>query len=128
MIYQGTLQTPMAASGTQNWLPALSPDGTRIAFTSSRDGNPELYVMNRDGSNIRRLTNNPAIDTTPTWSPTGAQIAFTSDRTGSPQIYVMGADGLNLRRVTSESLLRSCDLVARAVQRARVRVPDGTGL
>jgi TolB protein len=106
LIYQGTLQTPMAASGTQNWLPAWSPDGTRIAFTSSRDGNPELYVANRDGSNVRRVTNNPMIDTTPTWSPTGAQIAFTTDRTGSPQIYVMGADGLNLRRVSSESF---CD-------------------
>ncbi len=58
--------------------------------------------MNRDGSGVRRLTNNPAIDTTPTWSPTGAQIAFTSDRSGSPAIYVMGADGLNLRRISTD--------------------------
>src|SRR5207244_12641176 len=78
----------------QNWLPAFSPDGTRVAFTSNRDGNPELYVMNRDGSNLRRITNHPAIDSTPTWSPTGTQIAFTSDRSGSPQIYIVGADGL----------------------------------
>ena len=40
--------------------------------------------MNRDGGGVRRLTNHPAIDTTPTWSPTGVQIAFTSDRSGSP--------------------------------------------
>jgi TolB protein len=59
--------------------------------------------MNRDGSNVTRLTNNPAIDTTPTWSPNGTQIAFTSDRNGSPQIFIIDADGLNLRKITSES-------------------------
>ena len=48
---------------------------------SNRDGNSEIYVMNRDGSGVRRLTDNPAIDSTPTWSPTGTQVAFTSDRT-----------------------------------------------
>ena len=74
----------------ENWLPAWSPDGTRIAFSSTRDGNPEIYVVNRDGSNLRRITNHPGIDITPTWSPTGTQIAFTSDRTGTPQIYVVG--------------------------------------
>ena len=65
LIYEGRRLEP-TTPGTQNWLPALSPDGTKIAFTSNRDGNPELYVMNRDGSDVRRLTNNPAIDTTPT--------------------------------------------------------------
>ena len=60
----------------------FSPDGTRIAFSSNRDGNPEIYVMNRDGSNVRRLTNHPANDITPTWSPSGTQIAFTSSRGG----------------------------------------------
>jgi TolB protein len=100
MIYQGLQQEP-TKGGTQNWLPMFSPDGTRIVFTSSREGNPELYIINRDGSGLRRLTNHPAIDTSPTWSPTGTQIAFTSDRAGQPQIYIVGADGLNLRRLTT---------------------------
>jgi TolB protein len=42
-----------------------------------------------------RLTNSPAIDTSPSYSPRGREIAFTSDRSGSPQIYVMDAEGLN---------------------------------
>ena len=74
-----------------------------MAFTSNRDGNPELYIMSADGGDVRRLTNHPGIDTSPTWSPQGHQIAFTSDRTGSPQIYVVGADGTGLRRITFES-------------------------
>jgi TolB protein len=59
--------------------------------------------MDRNGSNLRRITNNPAIDTTPTWSPTGAQLAFTSDRSGRPQIYVVGADGLTPRLISRGS-------------------------
>jgi TolB protein len=102
-IYQGTIENPLHSRGEENFLPVWSPDGTKIAFMSNRDGNAEIYVMNRDGSGIRRLTNNPAIDSTPTWSPSGRQIAFTSDRSGSPQIYVMDADGLNVQRLTSES-------------------------
>ena len=66
-------------------------------------GTPEIYIANRDGSNVRRLTNHPGIDITPTWSPSGTQIAFTSDRSGSPQIYIIGADGLGLVKKTSES-------------------------
>ena len=59
--------------------------------------------MNRDGSGVQRVTNHPAIDSTPTWSPTGTQIAFTSDRSGSPQIYVVNADGTGLVQITRES-------------------------
>jgi TolB protein len=101
-LYRGVRENPTKGVGT-NYLPVFSPDGTRLAFMSGRDGNPEIYVMNVDGSGVRRLTNHPAGDSSPTWSPTGTQIAFVSDRAGRPQVYIVGADGLNLRRLTSES-------------------------
>ena len=102
-IFEGRRTNPTAGnSEKQNFLPAWSPDGSKLAFTSNRDGNSEIYVVNRDGSGLRRLTNHPNIDVTPTWSPTGNQIAFTSDRTGSPQIWVMNADGSQLHKITNE--------------------------
>jgi TolB protein len=97
-IYQGLLETPTKGIGS-NYLPSYSPDGTRIAFISNRDGNMEVYTVNRDGSGVRRLTNHPAAEASPTWSPSGAQIAFVSDRTGQPQIYVMNADGSGVQRL-----------------------------
>jgi TolB protein len=102
-IYSGTPPEELTRNAGNNFLPAWSPDGTRIAFASTRDGggNTEIYVMNRDGSNLRRLTNHPAADGSPTWSPSGTQIAFTSDRSGEPEIYIMGADGLGLQRITN---------------------------
>ena len=100
LIYQGVLQNPTKGVGT-NYLPVFSPDGKQIAFMSGRDGNPEIYAMNVDGSNLRRLTNHPAGDSSPTWSPSGLQIAFTSDRTGKAQIYLMNsADGSGVSRLT----------------------------
>jgi TolB protein len=101
-IYEGLpLQRPAKGRGN-NYLPAFSPDGTRIAFMSTRDGQAEIYVMNVDGSNVRRLTNHPADDVTPTWAPSGTQIAFTSGRTGRPQIYTMNADGSDVQLVSRD--------------------------
>lgn len=79
---------------------AFSPSGKEIALTLSKDGNAELYVINLQGTILRRLTNDPGIDTSPTWSPSGGQIAFVSNRGGSPQIYVMSSGGGGARRVT----------------------------
>jgi TolB protein len=103
-IFQGVLENPTKGRGDTNMQATFSPDGTRIVFSSNRnDNNLEIYVMNVDGSGLRRLTNHPAADAVPTWSPTGSQIAFTSDRGGTPQIYIMSStDGSNLRKITSE--------------------------
>ncbi len=59
--------------------PRLRANG-KIAFTSDRDGNREIYVMNADGTNQVRLTNNSVVDDHPTWSPDGTKIAFVSER------------------------------------------------
>ena len=102
-IQRGERATPASGSPErQNSLPAWSPDGTKIAFTSFRDGNAEIYVMNKDGGGLRRMTNNPMIDTSPTWSPTGSQLAWVSDRTGNPKIYVMNADGTGQRLLIAD--------------------------
>ena len=63
--------------------PAWSPDGTKIAFASDRDGTFFIYVMNADGSNIERLSTGTAVEHDPTWSPDGRFIAFT--RASTPQ-------------------------------------------
>ncbi len=76
-----------------------SASGT-IAFTSTRDGNAEVYVMRADGSHVRNLTQNLAQDGQPSWSPDGKRIAFVSARAGNEQIYVMNADGSGQTRVT----------------------------
>ncbi len=83
-------------------IPPFSPPAYdwEVAFTSDRDGNPEIYAMNANGSDIRRLTDNPARDSSPDWSPDGSQIVFVSDRDGNPEIYVMSADGSNVVRLT----------------------------
>ena len=73
----------------------------QIVFTSRRDGNSEIYVMDTDGGNQENLTNHPAYDAQPDWSPDGRKIAFVSGRDGSPsQIHVMDADGKNVIKLT----------------------------
>ena len=83
--------------------PSWSPDGEHIVFSSWRDGNHEIYVMDADdGGNLQNLTNNPADDEYPSWSPDGEHIAFVSDRDRNDEIYVMDADdGGNLQNLTN---------------------------
>jgi TolB protein len=76
-----------------------APCGGRIVFSSTRDGNAEIYSAAADGTDVRRLTNDPGIDVSPACGPAG-QIAFVSNRHGSPQIFVMDSSGGGQKRVT----------------------------
>jgi tetratricopeptide (TPR) repeat protein len=78
---------------------APSVSGNRIAFMSNRDGNEEIYIMNLDGSGLKRLTNNAANDGLPIWSPDGKTIAFVSDQGGPWAIWAMSPDGSNRRKL-----------------------------
>jgi Tol biopolymer transport system component len=97
----GANLTRLTFSPFTDWFPSWSPDGTKIAFMSSRDENFEIYVMNADGTNPVNLTNHPGSDEHPSWSPDGTKIAFDSRRGNNGEIYVMNADGTHPVRLTS---------------------------
>jgi len=87
------------------WRPKITngqvTNGDEIVFTTDRDGNRELYAMDTDGSNQRRLTNNPGQDDAAVWLPDGSSLGFSSKRSGDSDlnIYLMDPDGSNIRRV-----------------------------
>ena len=92
---------PFLSSTRNDSAPQFSPDGRKIAFTSDRSGNLEIWVSDSDGSNSFQLTSfgGPAV-TTPRWSPDGGRIAFDSDAAGEYDIWVIGANGGKAQRMT----------------------------
>jgi len=85
--------------------PTFSPDGSRIAFVSQRDGNPEIYVMNADGRGVTRITNDPQGDGRPAFSADGQSLVFHSSRTaGKQQIWSVNLDGTSLTQLTKDSI------------------------
>ncbi len=88
--------TQLTDNDTDDTDPVWSPDGSRLAFVSQRDGNPELYIMDADGANTLRLTDHPGIDIDPSFSPRGDRLLFVSDRDGIPNIYELTLPGARL--------------------------------
>ncbi len=68
--------------------PAVSPDGRRIAFTSTRDGNYDVYVMNIDGSNVQRITHSEEREDYPAWHPDGEHVVFVGEHGGRFDLFV----------------------------------------
>ena len=91
---------PVANYRGSNSAPGWAPDGKQLAAVLTKDGTSQIYLMNADGSNLRRLTVSGAIDTEPFFTPDGQSIYFTSDRGGTPQIYRMAASGGEPTRIT----------------------------
>ena len=106
-IYVQTLRTGnrfvVSSRPGINGAPSFSPDGRNLVVTlGGVDGNPDIYVININTRQSKRLTTHRAIDTEGTWSPDGRYIYFTSDRSGGPQIYRVAATGGTPERVTFE--------------------------
>jgi TolB protein len=107
MNVDGSAQHPLIASFGENFGPVLSPDGSRIAFVSTRDGQSEIYAANADGSNQLRLTDASFPDLAPVWSPDSTRIAFTRTIGNfvsefNTDVYVVPAGGGEATRLTTD--------------------------
>jgi TolB protein len=80
--------------------PSPSPDGKRFAYTSTHEGNQEVYVAAIDGTHAVRLTQSPGVDAHPCWTPDGKSIVFATDRWGGLELAIVRDDGTGLTRLT----------------------------
>jgi hypothetical protein len=91
------------ADSFANIQPALSPDRTRIAFSSNREGSFDLFLMDADGTGLRRLTTDPGTEGEPAWTPDGSRLIYTATRQGAqPQLFVLRPDGRPAQTLTAE--------------------------
>src|SRR5262249_11120121 len=102
MLANGTQQTRLTSNTVIDQLPAFSPDGSKIIFTSDVSNAHHIFSMDPDGSHVTQLTTTP--DANPAPGPNGRKIAFASTRDGGDnEIYVMNADGTGQRRITTSA-------------------------
>jgi uncharacterized protein YjdB len=95
---------PILADTAADIQAVFSPDRTRIAFSSSRGGSYDLFVMDADGGNLRRLTSDPGDEGEPSWTPDGARIVYTLTPKSNPaQLFSIRPDGTDQRALTSSS-------------------------
>ncbi|MBA2526305.1 MAG: serine/threonine-protein kinase [Pyrinomonadaceae bacterium] len=84
-------------------VPHLSPDGEWLTFDTQNDKQEDIFVVRRDGTGLRQLTDDSYKDRSPRWSPDGKRIAFFSDRSGKWEIWMINADGSGLQQITQST-------------------------
>lgn len=97
---KGKITQVLWEDGVENAYPRWSNDGTKILYQSNKTGNWQIYVMAKDGSNQKRITNDEYNNNFPDWSPDNKQIAFVSDREGNEDVYIMNMDGTGLKNLS----------------------------
>ena len=119
MDFDGANAYRVSNNSSQNILPAWSPTGGQIAYTSFMRNNPDLYVAPAGGGRPNKLSGQRGMNTGAAWSPDGKQIAVTLSKDGNPEIYVISAaDGSIIRRITND----------RAIDTSPAWSPDGSQL
>ena len=107
LIFIIATTNPVQPAGQSKSFSDIPIENQKIVFVSVIDGNSEIYIINNDGTNLKRLTNDTAIDKDPAISPDGKKIVFVSLRDGSSEIYLMDSEGNNIRRLTNNSAVDS---------------------
>jgi uncharacterized protein YjdB len=92
---------PVLVDNATNIQATLSPDRTRVVFSSNRSGNFDVFLMDADGQNLRRLTSSPSHDGEPAWTPDGNRIVYTMASGTSTHIAIMENDGNEPRQLTT---------------------------
>ena len=106
MDFDGANPYKVSNNTSQNILPAWSPSGGQIAYSSFMRNNPDLYVASAGGGRPRQLSSQHGMNTGASWSPDGRQIALTLSKDGNPEIYVISAsDGSIIRRITNDKAI-----------------------
>lgn len=107
MDYDGAGVSRVTENGSQNILPAWSPSGGQIAFTSFLRGNPDLYLVSAAGGRAKRISDRPGVNMGASFAPDGSKLAVTLSQDGNPEIYLIGLDGSIIRRLTDNPFIDS---------------------
>ena len=100
----GTPPRVLTSGNTRDRQPVYSPDGSRIAFSSNRSGNMDLWLLDVRSGALRQVTDDPAQDWDPGFTPDGKQLMWSSDRSGNLEIWIAGTDGSGARQLTRDGV------------------------